>query len=515
MATLNSISVCLAAAASSILSAAAASAAPPPPPDALTEFSASMWSAGATGGTASVANETTLVREGSASIRFVTNGGFDTWLTAPATKDAHWNLMAAGSGGVSFWVRAQNENIGFQNNSPWIRLHTAQNHYIELHATTEILNAAIGQWIQVNAPLAGDALWQVSTVGAPDLTNINWIEIHADTWGSGFTLWIDGLAFDAVPGPPATPYLVTPVLFIPDPASYPVGYAPTEAEIAEDLVNIDHAMGRIREWYAESLGLGTSLKVLPVTKMPAYGGLGSYDIVWSNPALRYTTGIELGNTWGKVTAEVSARGYGPGTVAQPKLTVIFCKGAGGFAGGAQWHGATGGGMCMLGDWCLDSLAERVPQQWHTWWTGVDLQTGATAHELGHSLGLPHPDAVNPVSGQQDWPYTVMGHWWNWPTFAANPADPSWGLTGLHGWAINAGASATPAYMDQFLLSQRASWFATPLPITGDLNADGIVNGVDLAILLGSWGPCAGCVADINGDGTVNGGDLAVLLGNWG
>jgi len=49
----------------------------------------------------------------------------------------------------------------------------------------------------------------------------------------------------------------------------------------------------------------------------------------------------------------------------------------------------------------------------------------------------------------------------------------------------------------------------------DLNCDGIVNGADLAIVLGSWGPCVGCIADINDDGVVNGADLAVVLGSWG
>jgi len=51
-------------------------------------------------------------------------------------------------------------------------------------------------------------------------------------------------------------------------------------------------------------------------------------------------------------------------------------------------------------------------------------------------------------------------------------------------------------------------------IVGDLNGDGTVNGADLAVLLGSWGPCDGCVADIDGDGVVGGADLALLLGHW-
>lgn len=50
--------------------------------------------------------------------------------------------------------------------------------------------------------------------------------------------------------------------------------------------------------------------------------------------------------------------------------------------------------------------------------------------------------------------------------------------------------------------------------TGDLNGDCIVNGSDLAIVLGSWGPCADCAADLTGDGVVDGADLAIVLGNW-
>lgn len=49
----------------------------------------------------------------------------------------------------------------------------------------------------------------------------------------------------------------------------------------------------------------------------------------------------------------------------------------------------------------------------------------------------------------------------------------------------------------------------------DLNDDEIVSASDLAILLGSWGPCAECPADFDGDGVVGAADLAGLLGAWG
>ena len=74
-------------------------------------------------------------------------------------------------------------------------------------------------------------------------------------------------------------------------------------------------------------------------------------------------------------------------------------------------------------------------------------------------------------------------------------------------------------------------------IAPDLNCDGQVDAFDLAVLLGSWGPCeepckpgspldicpapssgdppATCPADLNGDCVVEAFDLAILLGSWG
>jgi hypothetical protein len=50
----------------------------------------------------------------------------------------------------------------------------------------------------------------------------------------------------------------------------------------------------------------------------------------------------------------------------------------------------------------------------------------------------------------------------------------------------------------------------------DLNGDSAVDGQDLGVLLGSWGPVTGTVAsDLNDDGAVDGQDLGVLLGAWG
>ena len=53
--------------------------------------------------------------------------------------------------------------------------------------------------------------------------------------------------------------------------------------------------------------------------------------------------------------------------------------------------------------------------------------------------------------------------------------------------------------------------------TGDLNRDGLVNGSDMGIMLGFWGPTGSVFpqSDINRDGSVDGADIGLLLANWG
>jgi len=54
---------------------------------------------------------------------------------------------------------------------------------------------------------------------------------------------------------------------------------------------------------------------------------------------------------------------------------------------------------------------------------------------------------------------------------------------------------------------------SPQAVPGDMNADGLVNGLDIGALLRVWGQ-PHPVADFNSDGTVDGRDLAYMLGHW-
>ena len=50
---------------------------------------------------------------------------------------------------------------------------------------------------------------------------------------------------------------------------------------------------------------------------------------------------------------------------------------------------------------------------------------------------------------------------------------------------------------------------------GDISGDLVVDGNDLAVLLGSWGTNGEDGSDLTGDNLVDGQDLTVLLGSWG
>jgi hypothetical protein len=173
----------------------------PPPPDQLTEFNAASWGASADGGTSLVFDDTARVLSGGASLRYETDGCFDTRMWAPATQDAGWDFLAGGAGGLSFWVYAENDD-GFQGPSPWIQLHTDANNYLQFRPEWDILNDALNNWILVSVPFNGNDFWTRVEVGTPNLADIDWIEIHSDTWGCTFTLWFDDLRFDLPFAPP-------------------------------------------------------------------------------------------------------------------------------------------------------------------------------------------------------------------------------------------------------------------------------------------------------------------------
>jgi hypothetical protein len=150
---------------------------------------------------------------GSASVKFVTDGGWDTYIRYPGAYEARWDLSGVDYLYISFYAENPSPN-DFQQ-GPVIRLIDGNGNYYEYNyyengGVKTLLNDAVGRWIALKVPLDAPELpddgWGRIPVitDTPDLSNIRYLEIHADTWDNGFTLWIDDVSFDpAMPCCPA------------------------------------------------------------------------------------------------------------------------------------------------------------------------------------------------------------------------------------------------------------------------------------------------------------------------
>ena len=106
-----------------------------------------------------------------------------------------------------------------------------------------------------------------------------------------------------------------------------------------------------------------------------------------------------------------------------------------------------------------------------------------------------------------------------PTFVAVPDKNKFQLVDLNddgALDIAAGKQTqTSAGTLTFFLRDCADGTVDPCP--GDINLNSVVDAVDLAMVLTSWGTSGSEYprADVNHDGVVNGPDLGALLGGWG
>ena len=98
-------------------------------------------------------------------------------------------------------------------------------------------------------------------------------------------------------------------------------------------------------------------------------------------------------------------------------------------------------------------------------------------------------------------------------------DPTWRLTEAidisnNNRIVGIGTKT----LNEFSVVSRA-YLLTPIDTClGDLDGDGLVNGTDLIILNGAWGPCDDgdiCMMDLDCTGGVGPPDQILLLGAWG
>ncbi len=132
---------------------------------------------------------------GAASVKLITSRGYDLALNYRPAGDSLSRWILSDADTLYFWVRTiKQPQYGFQFFS--IRIGDDHGNYYKYTASPTLLNAANLVWKQYKMPLAGNSQFSRSVSGAMSLDQVNYVEIHADTWDYGFTLWVDGVQFE-------------------------------------------------------------------------------------------------------------------------------------------------------------------------------------------------------------------------------------------------------------------------------------------------------------------------------
>ncbi len=137
--------------------------------------------------------------EGSA-VHVSTGAAFDFAMITPPAKNLGLNV--SGKTKFGFFVKANDPSpAGWQDDlsqdlgSPGVVLGSSAGATITYTYPVPLLptNLANG-WTYIEIPLGGGNGWTMTNNGG-SLSNVNWVEIHADTWDAGFDLWVDAVSF--------------------------------------------------------------------------------------------------------------------------------------------------------------------------------------------------------------------------------------------------------------------------------------------------------------------------------
>lgn len=129
--------------------------------------------------------------EGSA-VHVSTGAALDFAMIAPSARNL--GLDAGSDSKLGFFVKANDPSPTGWQSGPIVVL-GSPNGTITYTPPQILLPTSISAgWSFIEVPLAGGNGWTVSNAGG-SLSQVNWVEIHADTWDAGFDIWVDAASF--------------------------------------------------------------------------------------------------------------------------------------------------------------------------------------------------------------------------------------------------------------------------------------------------------------------------------
>ncbi|MCX6281035.1 MAG: right-handed parallel beta-helix repeat-containing protein [Bacteroidetes bacterium] len=141
----------------------------------------------------SVYFDTVIKKVGIASVKMVTSRGYDLALNYRPSSDSvsRWTLSSSDT--LFFWVRTIKNPHNFQYFS--VRIGNSKGAYYKYTASPVLLNNANLNWKLLKCPVAGGNGFSRTVNGSMGTDSVSYVEIHADCWDYGYTLWVDGVQF--------------------------------------------------------------------------------------------------------------------------------------------------------------------------------------------------------------------------------------------------------------------------------------------------------------------------------
>jgi len=161
----------------------------------------SRWGYGATdqGHINVITAEETVKQVGDASIKFYTETGFDAWAYFPNTKDLDLDCTKVGS--ISFLLHSENKNRWGPD--VWVILKDMNGRAARYTTTHNRMPLTLREWVPYGLPVGPDAPrnaaafgWKLELAKEFDWKHVGVIEVHDDTGGYGFVLYLDDMRFN-------------------------------------------------------------------------------------------------------------------------------------------------------------------------------------------------------------------------------------------------------------------------------------------------------------------------------